>query len=47
MENDSTPLWVRIVRTAGAPGSTIQLSGALISRDTALVDSLTVSPDGQ
>ena len=47
VENDGTPLWVRIVRTSGAPGTTIQLSGALISRDRALVDSLTVSQDGQ
>ena len=39
-ENTSTPLWVRIHPTAGAPGSTIQLSGALIKRDTALADSL-------
>jgi hypothetical protein len=47
VENDGTPLWVRIVRTAGAPGSTIQLSGALISRDKALVDSLTAPTEGQ
>ena len=39
-ENDKTPLWVRIFRTAGAPGSTIQLSGALVQRDSSLVDSL-------
>lgn len=35
-----SPLWVRIIRTPGAPGSTIQLSGALVSRDTSLIDSL-------
>jgi len=39
-ENASTPLWARISRTAGAPGSTIQLSGALVAQDTALTDSL-------
>ncbi len=47
VENDGTPLWVRIIRTSGAPGSTIQLSGALISRDKALVDSLTTPTEGQ
>ena len=47
VENDGTPLWVRIARTSGAPGSTIQLSGALISKNTALVDSLTVPTDSQ
>lgn len=47
VENDGIPLWVRIARTAGAPGSTIQLSGALISRNAGLVDSLTVPADGQ
>ncbi len=40
VENGSTPLWVRVSRTTGAPGSTIQLSGALVERDSALVDSL-------
>ena len=47
VENDGIPLWVRITRTAGAPGSTIQLSGALISKNTALVDSLTAPADSQ
>ncbi len=47
VENDGTPLWVRIVRTAGAPGSTVQLSGALISRNKALVDSLSTPTEGQ
>ena len=47
VENDGIPLWVRIVRTAGAPGSTVQLSGALISKNTALVDSLTAPADSQ
>ena len=47
VENDGTPLWVRVVRTAGAPGSTIQLSGALVSGNKALVDSLTVPEEGQ
>lgn len=46
-ENDGTPLWVRIARTAGAPGSTVQLSGALVSSDAALVDSLPPSSDDQ
>ncbi len=47
VENDGIPLWVRITRTSGAPGSTVQLSGALISRDRVLVDSLTVPADSQ
>lgn len=47
VENDGIPLWVRITRTSGAPGSTVQLSGALISRDKALVDSLTAPADSQ
>jgi hypothetical protein len=47
VENDGIPLWVRIAQTPGAPGSTVHLSGALISRDTALVDSLTVPTEGQ
>jgi hypothetical protein len=47
VENDGIPLWVRITRTSGAPGSTVQLSGALISRNTALVDSLTAPADSQ
>lgn len=47
VENDGTPLWVRIGRTAGAPGSTVQLSGALVSRAAELVDSLAGSADGQ
>ena len=42
-ENASTPLWARIYRTAGAPGTTIQLSGALVERDSALADSLNAS----
>lgn len=47
VENDGIPLWVRITRTSGAPGSTVQLSGALISKNTALVDSLTAPADSQ
>ncbi len=38
-----SPLWVRIVRTPGAPGSTIQLSGALVNQDTTLIDSLSLT----
>jgi hypothetical protein len=47
VENDGIPLWVRIARTPGAPGTTVQLSGALITRDTALVDSLSLPTEGQ
>ena len=46
-ENDGVPLWVRIARTAGAPGSTVMLSGALVTRDSELVESLAVSADSQ
>ena len=35
-----SPIWVRIVNTPGAPGSTVQLSGAVVNRDPALIDSL-------
>lgn len=46
-ENDSRPLWVRIVRTPGAPGTTIQLSGALVARDSALIQGTAELPDSQ
>jgi hypothetical protein len=47
VENDGIPLWVRITRTSGAPGSTVVLSGALVTRDSELVDSLAGSADSQ
>ena len=47
VENDGIPLWVQITRTSGAPGSTVVLSGALVTRDTELVDSPAGSADSQ
>lgn len=47
VENDGIPLWVRITRTSGAPGSTVMLSGALVTREAELVDSLAGSADSQ
>ena len=46
-ENDGIPLWVRIAQTSGAPGTTIVLSGALVTRDAELADSLAESADSQ
>ena len=45
-EVDNRPLWVRIVSTPGAPGSTVQLSGAVVKGDSTLVDSLAAASDG-
>lgn len=46
-EVDGSPLWVRIATTPGVPGSTIQLSGALVNQDVNLLDSLSNMGDGE
>lgn len=46
-ENEGVPLWVRIIRTAGAAGSTIQLSGALVARNPVPVDSAGTEPTSE
>ncbi|MEE8061442.1 MAG: hypothetical protein V3T16_06410 [Gemmatimonadales bacterium] len=38
-----SPLWVRITSTPGVPGTTIQLSGAVVNRDSTLIDSLSAT----
>lgn len=47
VENDGSPLWVRISPTPGAAGSTVQLSGALVGSDTTVIDSLPAPSDSQ
>ena len=46
-EVDGSPIWVRISSTPGAPGSTIQLSGALVNQEGHLLDSLPNTSDGE
>lgn len=40
VERDKQPMWVRIYRASGSPGSMIELSGAVVESDSVLVDSI-------
>ncbi len=45
VERNKQPMWVRIYRAPGTPGSMIELSGAVVESDSTLVDSLTPESD--
>lgn len=46
-EYDERPLWVRVFDTPGAPGTTVQLSGALVGRKAQQLDTVTIAPDSE